>query len=261
MNENCGVVGDLLPLYHDGVCSEESRKLVEDHLSHCQRCRAVLDGFDDDRNSELWSEGQRDDLKPLKKINQTVRKGKRKAALIGVGITLGVMTVLFGAYNIWWYTQCLGFYQQFALGHELLSMYAYDENGNRIPDVKPVVINDKLCCWEDETYQYEVRLPEYLDHRNGQVSVKRLDNEPDGYSIRLYIERGSEHEYEYHVSIMVSRQEDMYEYFILDPQLNQLYLEHWDVEFIERQNEIFLEYQGEVMELIEAAKAMWSCLE
>ena len=260
MNENCGVVGDLLPLYHDGVCSEESKKLVEAHLSHCQQCRALLETLADKLDDEMQLEKQRDELKPLEQIRQTVRKGKRKAALTGIGITLAVVMALFGVYNVWWYTQCLGFYQQFALGHELLSMYAYDENGNRIPDVKPVVINDKLCCWEDEIYQYEVRLPEYLDHRNGQVSVKRLDNDPEGYSIKLYISRGMAQDCEYNVWI-VDDSEDIFEYFILDAQLNQLYLDHWDEEFIERENEMFLVYQDEVMELIEAAKAMWSCLE
>ena len=29
MKENCKVIEDLLPLYHDGVCSEESKEFVE----------------------------------------------------------------------------------------------------------------------------------------------------------------------------------------------------------------------------------------
>ena len=39
----CKVIEDLLPLYQDGVCSGESRKLVEEHLLECADCRAVLD--------------------------------------------------------------------------------------------------------------------------------------------------------------------------------------------------------------------------
>ncbi len=39
MKYPCDVVRDLLPLYQDGVCSAESRKLVEAHLAECESCR------------------------------------------------------------------------------------------------------------------------------------------------------------------------------------------------------------------------------
>lgn len=42
----CKVIEDLLPLYHDGVCSPESAALVEEHLAGCGKCRAVLEDFD-----------------------------------------------------------------------------------------------------------------------------------------------------------------------------------------------------------------------
>ena len=35
----CEIIKDLIPLYLDNVCSEDSRKLVEDHLSECSECR------------------------------------------------------------------------------------------------------------------------------------------------------------------------------------------------------------------------------
>lgn len=38
----CDVVQDLLPLYVDGVCSVDSRQLVEAHLTDCADCRAML---------------------------------------------------------------------------------------------------------------------------------------------------------------------------------------------------------------------------
>ncbi|MBQ3530214.1 MAG: zf-HC2 domain-containing protein [Oscillospiraceae bacterium] len=36
---NCDVIKDLLPLYVDECCSEESVKLVADHLATCESCR------------------------------------------------------------------------------------------------------------------------------------------------------------------------------------------------------------------------------
>lgn len=38
---SCNIVQDLLALYHDGVCSEESREAVELHLAECEKCRAT----------------------------------------------------------------------------------------------------------------------------------------------------------------------------------------------------------------------------
>lgn len=40
MKTPCNVIRDLLPLYQDGVCSPESRQLVEEHLEECETCRA-----------------------------------------------------------------------------------------------------------------------------------------------------------------------------------------------------------------------------
>ena len=42
MKTSCNVIKDLLPLYHDGVCSRESRELVEEHLKECEECRMEL---------------------------------------------------------------------------------------------------------------------------------------------------------------------------------------------------------------------------
>lgn len=38
----CEVIRDLLPLYIDECCSDESRRLVEEHLKECDECRQLL---------------------------------------------------------------------------------------------------------------------------------------------------------------------------------------------------------------------------
>ena len=43
---NCKIVQDLLPLSHDGVCSEESRRAVKEHLAGCEACRQALEDMD-----------------------------------------------------------------------------------------------------------------------------------------------------------------------------------------------------------------------
>lgn len=36
---HCDIVRDLLPLYHDGVVSEASKTVIEDHLAECEPCK------------------------------------------------------------------------------------------------------------------------------------------------------------------------------------------------------------------------------
>ncbi len=40
---NCDIIKDLLPLYCDEVCSDETVRAVEEHLAACPACHALLD--------------------------------------------------------------------------------------------------------------------------------------------------------------------------------------------------------------------------
>ena len=42
MKFNCSIVDDLLPLYLEGICSEDSKAALEEHLQECFACREKL---------------------------------------------------------------------------------------------------------------------------------------------------------------------------------------------------------------------------
>ena len=42
MKISCRIIEDILPLYADEVCSEESRALVNEHVAQCEKCRTVI---------------------------------------------------------------------------------------------------------------------------------------------------------------------------------------------------------------------------
>ena len=44
MSLTCGIIKDLLPLYAENLCGDESREAVEAHLSECENCRSSLEG-------------------------------------------------------------------------------------------------------------------------------------------------------------------------------------------------------------------------
>ena len=47
MKYNCDLISDLLPLYKDDICSESSRKIVEEHIAECPDCKKILNSLND----------------------------------------------------------------------------------------------------------------------------------------------------------------------------------------------------------------------
>ena len=78
----CEMVQDLLPLYHDGVCSQVSETLVKEHLKECANCAKVLNRINEEVEMPKL---EADEAKPLKSIKRKWQKKTRlKGALIGL---------------------------------------------------------------------------------------------------------------------------------------------------------------------------------
>lgn len=39
---SCEIIQDILPLYHDDVCSDASKELIEEHIKTCNKCEKIL---------------------------------------------------------------------------------------------------------------------------------------------------------------------------------------------------------------------------
>ncbi len=89
--KSCELIKDLLPLYVDDVCSEESRKMVTEHLASCGSCRDELNKMKTELNI---TEKADKDIKTFKKIKRRLLIGKIVAALIGAFIIFQVGAVL-----------------------------------------------------------------------------------------------------------------------------------------------------------------------
>lgn len=80
MKLNCNVIKDLLPLYADQICSEESRGLVEEHLAECQDCTVLLRRM---KNEEVENSLETETVDVL---HRQAAFFKRKSAVIGAAI-------------------------------------------------------------------------------------------------------------------------------------------------------------------------------
>ena len=70
----CEVIRDLLPLYIDGCCSGESRKLVEEHLEGCEDCKRTRQ----EMTGQLPLEEAPPEELPEEKPARTMKKGMKK---------------------------------------------------------------------------------------------------------------------------------------------------------------------------------------
>ncbi len=74
----CELIRDLLPLYHDGVCSEASKTVVTEHLRICDACAATLTALDVQIETPKLDA---DEAKPLKSIK---KKALKRNILVGL---------------------------------------------------------------------------------------------------------------------------------------------------------------------------------
>ena len=97
MNYPCSVIQDLLPLYIDGVCSEESRKLVKAHLAECTVCGQMLEEM---KNTAPAANRQTDlrAAEVLKQIKKRINSRMARillAAGLAVALVAGSIFILF----------------------------------------------------------------------------------------------------------------------------------------------------------------------
>jgi len=98
MKINCKVIEDLLPLYIDEVCSDESKRLVEEHLEECDACSAKLNaqktGITIDKEKIEQNLKAKDPFKKIRRNQSYTKVGAVLGALIGL-----VSSLVFGAFE------------------------------------------------------------------------------------------------------------------------------------------------------------------
>lgn len=77
MKTDCEIIRDLLPLYVDDICSDQSRKMVDEHLQECGECGELLGKL---RRTEVESglKNEKEDV-----ISYGIRRFKKLSAAAG----------------------------------------------------------------------------------------------------------------------------------------------------------------------------------
>lgn len=86
MKYSCNVVQDLLPLYQDNVCSEDSKKIVEAHLAECNTCRQIQKKM----NDPTYDNSLRQERKNV--VSHYNKQVKKRSVFVGIYLT-GVFAI------------------------------------------------------------------------------------------------------------------------------------------------------------------------
>lgn len=119
----CEIVGDLMPLYVDDVCSEKSKQLIERHLEECETCKQLLETMKLEVNIPTNKEQSLEDVKIIKKVKKRIWIER---IVIAVLVLIVTGSFLFGAL-----LRLAGTYKNMndVVDMESVSMEE-DENGN-----------------------------------------------------------------------------------------------------------------------------------
>ena len=98
MKHNCEIIRDLLPLYCDGVCSEASKKAVEEHIEECGLCNSVHQNLTKASEfSVINTKEEENKVRFMKDIKNRILIKKIIVAVISVAVSAGI---IFGVYML-----------------------------------------------------------------------------------------------------------------------------------------------------------------
>ena len=86
---SCDIVRDLLPLYADNICSEASRKEIEEHIKICASCKAELELFTnfDEMENDV------DEKAAFQNFNKKMMKSNVKKIIIATVAAVAVIVM------------------------------------------------------------------------------------------------------------------------------------------------------------------------
>ncbi len=82
----CGMIQDLLPLYQDEVCTESSKRAVEEHLAVCASCRALAEKL----KNMVYEEELVQEKESVLAMHE--KKERRRSRTIGF-VTAGILMI------------------------------------------------------------------------------------------------------------------------------------------------------------------------
>ena len=158
----CNVIVDLLPLYQEGACSEDSKMLIEEHLQTCEECRQLCEHL---TIPTVEKQSEPNEAETFQKVSRKLKRSKMTKFMT---IVFSVFLVIFAIWNVTWY------FLKYRPYHALCSEMQSSDIGKGIQ-----------FRTEDAQFSYVVKMPGYLSFSSGFISVSPIENN------RIYFDENS----------------------------------------------------------------------
>ena len=155
----CNVIVDLLPLYKEDICSEETKDIVEEHIRGCEDCRLLCETMTVPEIKEKEAPTERETFKKVGK------KLKRSRFTKFMSVLMCICLMLFAGVNAAWYFLKYRPMKKLCEGMEKIA--PYDDGRYDSPRVNKKTVYSS----EDDRYQYLVGMPHYLNFTMGYMLV------------------------------------------------------------------------------------------
>ena len=157
----CNVIVDLLPLYKENICSEETKDIVEEHIRGCEDCRLLCETM---TVPEIKAKEAPTERETFKKVGKKLKKGKLYRRV------LIFLFAAFAAVNVAWLKLKFFPYKDFAFG---MAEYNTDDG--------------KLYQELNGDYYYNVVMPNYLEFFTGKLYIWKSGYQKDNKVTELRI--------------------------------------------------------------------------
>lgn len=100
MKYPCDLIQDLLPLYLDGVCSEESKKVIARHLAECSDCKEFYDAMREADGMEIDTHSADRERQKAASFQAVKKKLFRKQILTAFAAVFVLTVIAFASVGI-----------------------------------------------------------------------------------------------------------------------------------------------------------------
>ena len=236
MKLSCKVIEDMLPIYYDGVCSDESAALVEEHLKDCPLCSRALADL---RSSINIPEKPVDDLKPLEGIRKKWKKSKWAYIQRGICITLAALLLVTAVLTGIWYFSYAKYYYQLT---ETMEQTTKEDRFYTSSDYTT----------EKNGYRCEVWLPISLSN-SGFVRV--MDD--DGLVMFLYPETGGSYSFWLYITDQNNQSYSVYLKSDLTPDFENHQFPVRSESEKQKITQLVIDKKEDVVSMLEEIHALW----
>ena len=222
MKYSCDLIRDLLPLYCDRVCSNDSAEAVEEHIGTCEECKNIYMGMQQSISMDS-ARYEKQELASMQEVKKKIKKRNTMFASIGIAVGISfviiVIRVLLVAGVISFAVQ--DGWKRCYTSTDINDYGVFEEfDGYSRLDIFPKQISDSMeinkysyyyadtfldptaqiyleCSYDEDDYLKEIeRLEEIQEEYDGRIQPIVYDADSFSYPAYVTID-GDDHCYEY----------------------------------------------------------------